>query len=267
MERRAPTRYASLVLLLTIFAGPQLLMAQQDQTVPDTEWEEVLGAVPGDSLRVTLSDGAVLACRLVTATPDAVVVDSIDARGGRFVTRGDWWQGNRLRLPRSVVKAINVRSRNPAGPRAASFDQLRLMVGFGEKVTVTNAAGEAVTGEITSITTSRISVRARGMVKEFVDQDVVSIRQRRSDSLADGAKWGLAIGAAAGFLACGTCHAGPGLVTAAMFGGIGAGIGVGVDAMMQGQVVLYRSHTSKTRISVAPQLARSRQAVTLSIGF
>lgn len=53
-----------------------------------------------------------------------------------------------------------------------------------------------------------------------------------------------------------------------MFGGIGAGIGVGIDALIRGNVVVFqRPGPLGMRVSVAPQLAKSHKSVMVSIGF
>jgi hypothetical protein len=54
----------------------------------------------------------------------------------------------------------------------------------------------------------------------------------------------------------------------ALFGGAGAGIGVGIDALVRGEMVIYRGRgASTTRVSIAPRLAPSHQGAALSIRF
>jgi hypothetical protein len=104
-------------------------------------------------------------------------------------------------------------------------------------------------------------------MRTLQEREVASIRHRRDDSLANGAAWGLGIGAAAGFAACGRCHIGPGLAMAGLYGGIGAGIGVGIDALFRGKAEVFRNRGSGTRVVVTPELAPSHKAVTVSVRF
>jgi hypothetical protein len=53
-----------------------------------------------------------------------------------------------------------------------------------------------------------------------------------------------------------------------MYGGIGAGIGTGVDALIEGRRVIYaRSNSPGATLTVAPMLRGSRKGVRLSLRF
>jgi len=54
---------------------------------------------------------------------------------------------------------------------------------------------------------------------------------------------------------------------AGMFGGIGAGIGVGVDALIKGNLVVFQRRDSSRRVTVMPQLAKSHKSVNVSVQF
>jgi len=89
-----------------------------------------------------------------------------------------------------------------------------------------------------------------GTHRDFLETEVTIIRQRRGDSLANGAWWGFGVGAAlaaavlVAYTACDLCDGelGPGEAAAAIgvYGAMGAGIGVGVDALIHRQQVIYR---------------------------
>ena len=115
--------------------------------------------------------------------------------------------------------------------QATSFDQLSVLVRPGDKVTVTPTTGSPFSGRIASLSGSGLKLRVGKELRELQELDVATVRHRRPDSLRNGALWGLGIGAATGMVACGRCHVGPGLVVAGLYGGIGAGIGVGIDAL------------------------------------
>jgi hypothetical protein len=150
---------------------------------------------------------------------------------------------------------------------ASSFDQLSVLVGPGQKVTVTPADGRPFSGRIASLSPDQLTVRVGKELRTLQAAEVAAIRHRRDDSLANGAAWGLGIGAAAGIAACGTCHIGPGLMMAGVYGGLGAGIGVGIDALIRGNVVVYRGRGRTTRVVVSPRLAPSHKGATVSVQF
>lgn len=133
---------------------------------------------------------------------------------------------------------------------AASFEQLQVLVRPGNTVTVTDAAGSDVSGRIGSVTPSVLSLDLSGGRRDFSEGDVTAIRQRRGDSLANGAWWGFGVGAGlaglvlVAFAACDICdgEVEPGVAAAVvgLYGAMGAGIGVGVDALIRGQQTIYR---------------------------
>jgi hypothetical protein len=154
-----------------------------------------------------------------------------------------------------VILALGV-CVSPAGAQgagtaiAASFEQLQVLVKPGNIVTVTDAAGSEVSGRIEGLTPSVLSLGLGGARRDFNEADVTAIRQRRADSLANGAWWGFGVGAGlaglvlVAFAACDICdgEVEPGVAAAAvgLYGAMGAGIGVGVDALIRRQQVIYR---------------------------
>lgn len=137
----------------------------------------------------------------------------------------------------------------------------------GDNVNVTPAAGAPFSGKIASLSADQLTLLVGTEVRTLREADVDVIRHRRNDSLANGAAWGLGIGAAASFVTCGRCHLGTGLALAGVYGGIGAGIGVGIDALIRGRVAVFRRRDSTGRVVVSPQLAPSHQAVNVTVRF
>ena len=130
---------------------------------------------------------------------------------------------------------------------AASFEQLQVLVRPGNTVTVTDAAGSEVSGRIEGLTPSVLSLDLRGALRDFNEADVTAIRQRRNDPLANGARWGLGIGVGFALLAIASCRecdwgSAPGFaaVIVAGYGAMGAGLGVGIDALIRREQTIYR---------------------------
>ena len=161
---------------------------------------------------------------------------------------------------------MRAEEQSPAA-RATSFDQLSVLVRPGDTVTVTPDSGRPFSGRISSLSSSGLTLLVGKELRALEERDVATVRHRRQDSLSNGALWGLGAGAAVGYGTCGTCHAGPGLLMAGMFGGIGAGIGVGIDALIKGNVVVFQRRDSSRQVTVMPQLAKSHKSINVSVRF
>lgn len=103
------------------------------------------------------------------------------------------------------------------------------------------------------------------------------IRQRRGDSLDNGALIGLATPAGVAMIAVGIsaarshsgdAEAGWVALGTLLYGGIGAGIGVGVDALIARQRVIFeRPGLSTVTFRWAPMLARRGGGAALTLTF
>jgi hypothetical protein len=165
-----------------------------------------------------------------------------------------------------------------AAPRAEaqgvadSFEQLRLLVRAGDTITVRDSKGVDTTGKIDRLSSSSLLLIASGTRRELKEADVTTILQRRSDSLANGALWGLVIGLAGGGIATALmCYDGPCDASLAavvpFYGGLGAGIGVGVDAMIVRRQVIYEKQKGSAAFGVVPLLGVGRLGAALSVTF
>jgi hypothetical protein len=231
-------------------------------------WDDLIALPEGTRVRLALADGSAAEGSVVAVGDESLVIrDVATGPSGVRATGGSSRDG--LTFHRSSITSASVlrRPRAASDLRAASFDQLAMLVRPGDRVTVTNGAGVRLSGTVTRLSSALLSLQAQGRAHDLREADVVAVRQRRSDSLANGAAWGLGIGAAMGLAACGSCHLGPGLAMAGVYGGIGAGIGVGIDALIRGQVVVYQRQRTGPRVSVVPQLTKSHKAIALSVGF
>lgn len=158
---------------------------------------------------------------------------------------------------------------------AGTFDQLRVLVARGDTVTLTDTAGREVTGTVVNLSAAALALRIGNRQQEFPAGEVDTIRQRRQDSLENGAKAGFATGFVLGLISGLTVAAahdevgvGTAVIIATFYGGLGAGIGVGLDAMVKGNQVIYaKAATSASSVTVAPVVSRGRRAIQVSIGF
>jgi hypothetical protein len=157
---------------------------------------------------------------------------------------------------------------------AYTFDELRLLVRPGDTVSVADAAGGETTGRIIELTPMKLALQGRWGTRDVFERDVTTILQRRGDSLRNGALWGFGAGATLGFLAIMsvTAHhegrADLAAIGAAFYGGLGAGIGVGVDALFQGRQVIYvRPAAGTGGLTVSPIVTRGRAGARVAFRF
>jgi hypothetical protein len=130
---------------------------------------------------------------------------------------------------------------------ATSFPGLQLLVGSGHSVVVTDTSGTQTAGRIQDLTPSSLSLLVDGTPRDFMERDVTEVRERRHDSLANGARWGFGVGAALGILAVASCtecdwgsHPGLAATAVGLYGAMGTGIGVGIDALFTAERTVYR---------------------------
>jgi hypothetical protein len=158
-----------------------------------------------------------------------------------------------------------------------SFDQLNTRLKPGDKIWVTDAQGREIEGRITSIEAATLAIYAGGRRTLRADE-VRLVRDRRHDSLAQGA-WigaatGLAAAAALSYAICSSeeCTAGGIAVVAGVITAAGAGVGVAVDAAIPGpKRVVYQAPSAGTAshsgISIVPVLTPRAKGVAVSFSF
>jgi len=185
--------------------------------------------------------------------------------------------GNGKRLAATVVVLLGVAPAARAQEIATSFDQLRVLVKPGDSVTVTDAAGQETKGKIRSLSSSSLELSVGEMARAFAESEVRTVSHERHASFGTGAKWGFFIGAGLGALGgAGVASEGYSggeavawvLGGAALYGGLGTGIGVGMAALIRGRHVIYAGRpTSSSQLTISPVLLADRKSVAVSLGF
>lgn len=158
---------------------------------------------------------------------------------------------------------------------AGSFDQLRVLVKRGDTITLTDTTGREVTGRIVDLSPAALAVLVGKERHDFPAGAVSTISQRREDSLGNGAKVGFATGFVLGLiggLSVASTHdevgAGTATVVALFYGGLGAGIGVGLDAMVKTTQVIYaKTGGAAPSIALAPLVTPARKGLAVSVRF
>jgi hypothetical protein len=170
---------------------------------------------------------------------------------------------------------VAVPSQSSAQRAATSFDQLSLLIEAGDTITVRDSNGAETTGKLDSLTAHGLTIVSDGRPQEWGDGDVSRIFQRKQDSLANGALWGLAGGAGAyGVLAAIVCSGGdceePDATVAAalaVYAGLGAAVGVGIDALITRRHMIYEQPSRSAALSFAPILTHGKRGVMLMVKY
>jgi hypothetical protein len=235
------------------------------QTLSPSPPAGLADATEGTGVKLTMRNGSWVRGIVVTQTEEGIVLEQMQSSAAGVPTRR-WPTPQQSLIASSDISTIELLSRpDAAAVVAETFNDLRFMVSPGESVKMSLANGERVSGSITSLSPELLSMRIKRTTRLFRPEDIASVRQRRADPVKDGAIIGFGVGAGLLVAAeCGRCHIGMTLV----YGGIGAAIGAGIDAMIKKEVVVFRGKNSKgARISVEPQLAPSHQALNLRVTF
>ena len=180
-------------------------------------------------------------------------------------------------------KTILPAQEDTSGLQAASAqsdaDRIRQRVKEGQKVRITDDQGREWNGRIDTLTPDNLTVVTHDRQRTALPYGTILKIDRPHDSLANGALIGLASGAAlglvgvlaeetcepdGGFWGCGEPTAGAYVVAPLVFGGLGAAIGVGIDALIKKDPNLFQ-RTGGARVRLAPAVRPGLRAVMVSV--
>ena len=159
---------------------------------------------------------------------------------------------------------------------ASSFDQLSVLVKPGDKITIVDMTGREAEGRIGTLSRDQLTLVTKAGTRQLGERDVAKIRQRRSDSLQNGAIIGAAAGAGYGvavltLLAATDDGGGPipiGVVTGmVVLTGMGAAAGAGIDALITRRQVIYEKPGGGSHVSISPLFLHGRRGVAVSVKF
>jgi hypothetical protein len=145
-----------------------------------------------------------------------------------------------------------------------------------QQIEITEDNGVKYKARIFAISAQTITVTAKGVQRSLTESQVLQIRRARPDRLTNGivlgAVTGLGFGLAGTAAICGNdneCAANTGAVLVPMYSGIGAGIGMLLDSLIQKQETVFdRSRSANHRgLHLAPIVAKKTAGVHVSYAF
>jgi hypothetical protein len=174
----------------------------------------------------------------------------------------------------ACILFCSVGLRPAAAQVASSFEQLQVLVEPNEKVRVRDFSGNQTEGRIGVVSPSSLRLIVDGAAREFSPTDILEIRQRRGDSLGNGAIIGLIAGAAFGsvgaliFCVEETDCAAEATGIVMVYGAIGTGVGVGIDALIRREQTVYRAPGRPAAgIRFSPIVTKDRRGIAVSWKF
>jgi len=154
----------------------------------------------------------------------------------------------------------------------------------GRTVIVVDDREQQTRGRVVRLTPDELTVRVNGTSQSFATSRVARVFLA-GDSLKNGALIGLVTGAVIGAAAgtqstcgdfwtgvrpcSGSEKAGQALAAGAVFGGLGAALGAGIDAMIPGRTLVYQrtQHTSGATTSLMPTIGPSGAGLTMRVSW
>lgn len=138
-------------------------------------------------------------------------------------------------------------------------------------VWITDFLGREEKARVVGVADGIVTATAGEDVRRFRTADVMRVRARHSDALINGALIGAGVAVASGLFLCSltepweNCRddVGPML----RIGAIGAGIGLGIDALIRSRKTIYEAPRRSTSMRVVPYVARHGGGLQVSVSF
>jgi len=141
----------------------------------------------------------------------------------------------------------------------------------GTTVWMTDSSGREEKRRIVSVSDGIVTAGAGDNIQRLRTTDVVRVRVRHSDSVINGALIGAGAAVASGLFLCTrtepweNCRDDVGPIF--RIGAIGAGIGIGIDALIRGQRTIYDASQASTHLHAVPIIASRGAGLRVSLRF
>lgn len=162
-----------------------------------------------------------------------------------------------------------------AASAQTAADEIRRRLKDGQTIFIVDDQGRELKGRIAGLTADALMLRV-GRDRTDVPYDRIVRIDRPHDGVLDGTLIGLGVGAGLGLLgalAAATDDSGWGSpdpadvarIAPLVLGGIGAGVGLGLDAVIRRETNIYRRQDAT--LSLSPTLGRSRRGVAIAVSW
>lgn len=141
----------------------------------------------------------------------------------------------------------------------------------GSAVWITDARGDEQKIRVVGVVGDTVTAAADKNTRQFRTADIMRVRVRESDSIINGGLIGAGVGVASGLLMCNLTEPWSNCIDdiGAMAGvaAIGAGVGIGVDALIRGRRTVFEVRPQSMRLQVAPIAGRRSRGLQVSLNF
>lgn len=141
----------------------------------------------------------------------------------------------------------------------------------GMTVWITDSGGREEKTRIVGVSGDTVTAIAGDEIRRLRTTDVTRVRVRHSDPVINGALIGAGAAVASGLFLCSlmepweNCRDDVGPMV--RIGALGAGIGIGIDALIRGRRTIYEAAPGSTRLHAAPIIGRRTGGLQLSLSF
>jgi hypothetical protein len=179
-----------------------------------------------------------------------------------------------IRLKRIVpvmVFLVSIGSAASAQTPPEAKPSLETILAPDKTVWITDSAGREEKTRIVGVSGETVTADAGDGIRRFRTQDIVRVTARHSDPVLNGALIGAGAAVVSGLFLCRltepwrNCRddVGPML----RMGALGAGVGIGIDALIRGRRTIYEAPQGSARLRAAPILAPHGGGLQLSFSF
>ena len=163
----------------------------------------------------------------------------------------------------SVSTGSAVRAQTPEAAKST----LETTLIPGMSVWITDSSGREERTRIVGVSGDMVTTTAGGNIRRLRTTDLLRVRVRHSDSVMNGVLIGAGAAVASGLLLCRltepweNCRDDVGPMV--RIGAIGAGVGIGIDALIRGRRTIYEAE----RLHLVPIVTRQAGGLLVSVSF
>jgi hypothetical protein len=175
------------------------------------------------------------------------------------------------RIPLLILFSVAAGSAASAQTPREAQRNLETLLAPGMTVWITDSGGREEKTQIVGVSGDIVTTTAGGDIRRLPTVDVRRVSVRYSDSVLNGALIGAGGAVASGLFLCRLTETWENcrddLGPMARIGAIGAGVGIGIDALIRGRRTIYEARPGSTRLHAVPIFARHARGIQISLSF